>query len=182
MGLNYQKLDQKVRAYMLDELKIDIEAGTVYISERLNSIGKASYVDFLRDAMKSGSDTTLASVIRNGHLNAKEPRTTKNGVTLVSVPITAADTLSEGEFNRYYIRALCREVIAEERGQLVVYRAKTVSSPRIESEMKIGTMVDARSLLRDLRSNTGVDTVLGLPAGPNSGLSVRIVGDEEIIA
>ncbi|CQR52429.1 hypothetical protein [Paenibacillus riograndensis] len=182
MGLNYQKLDQKVRAYMLDELKIDIEAATVYISERLNSIGKASYIDFLRDAMESGNDTTLASVIRNGHLNAKESRRTKNGVTLVSVPVTAADTLSEGEFNRYYIRALCREVIEEEQGQLVVYRAKAVSSPRIESEMKIGTIVDARSLLRDLRSNIGVDTALGLPAGPNSGLSVRIVGVEEITA
>src|SRR6266851_5569734 len=33
---------------------------------------------------------------------------------------------------------------------------------------------DPKALLTDLRSNPGVDTALGLPPGPNSGLSARL--------
>jgi hypothetical protein len=94
----------------------------------------------------------------------------------VKVPYTAAQTLSEGEFNRYYIRALCLRALKEER-ELEVYRAKEVSDPRPESQRMIGLILDtkrAETLLNDLRINVGVDTALGLPNGPNSGLSVKI--------
>lgn len=55
-----------------------------------------------------------------------------------------------------------------------VYRAKAVQQPRPQSERLVGTTVDVHRLLRDLRTNVGVDTALGIPAGPNSGLSVRL--------
>jgi hypothetical protein len=90
------------------------------------------------------------------------------------VPITAAETLGEGEFNRFYIRALCVHAINDGIKTLIVYRAKVVANARVESEMKIDTGVDPVRLLGDLRNNPGVDTALGLPAGPNSGLSVRL--------
>ncbi len=91
----------------------------------------------------------------------------------MSVPITAAETLAEGEFNRFYIRGVCRAVLANEQHEVEVYRAKAVAQPRPESQAKIGTRVNAATLLDDLRHNVGVDTALGVPAGPNSGLSVR---------
>lgn len=81
--------------------------------------------------------------------------------------------LAEGEFNRYYIRALCLRAI-EEGKKLKVYRAKEVGNPRSESAVKIGQEVDSQLLLADLRKNIGIDTCFGLPAGPNSGLSVRL--------
>lgn len=48
-------------------------------------------------------------------------------------------------------------------------------NPRVESQAKIGAIVNAEELLADIRVNVGVDTALGLPAGPNSGLSVQIL-------
>jgi hypothetical protein len=41
--------------------------------------------------------------------------------------------------------------------------------------MKINTKISAKLLLDDLRnSSQGVDTALGLPPGPNSGLSAKL--------
>ena len=58
--------------------------------------------------------------------------------------------------------------------QVRVYRAKHVDNPRPESEAKIGVLVDAQKLLNDLRTNPGVEPALGIPPGPNSGLSVQL--------
>lgn len=58
--------------------------------------------------------------------------------------------------------------------ELVVYCAKQVTTPRRESEMKIGSRVAPRVLLEDIRTHPGVDTALRLPPRPNSGLSVRL--------
>jgi hypothetical protein len=58
---------------------------------------------------------------------------------------------------------------------LKVYRARYSENPRYESEQKIGSFVDAEKLLADLRNNIGIDTHLGVPGGPNSGLSVELV-------
>jgi hypothetical protein len=55
-----------------------------------------------------------------------------------------------------------------------VYRAKEVVNPRAESVALIGKSLPAKQLLDDLRTNIGTDTALGLPPGPNSGLSVKL--------
>jgi hypothetical protein len=81
--------------------------------------------------------------------------------------------LAEGEFNRFYIRGVCLRAIEEGMYEVIVYRAKTVEHARAESEQKIGQRVAAEDVLRDLRAHPGVDTALGLPPGPNSGLSVH---------
>ena len=91
------------------------------------------------------------------------------------MPETTHITLSEGEFNRFYIRAICRYVI-DNGGEFVkIYRAKEVANPRSSSEEKIDMLVEASKVLSDLRNNSGVDLALGIPPGPNSGLSVEIV-------
>ena len=56
----------------------------------------------------------------------------------------------------------------------MVYRAKEVVNPRAESVALIGKSLLAKQLLDDLRSNIGTDAALGLPPGPNSGLSVKL--------
>jgi hypothetical protein len=87
----------------------------------------------------------------------------------------AAEVLSESEFNRYYIRALARRAIEDGIAELVVYRAKQVNSPRPESEALVETTISPEDLLEDLRSHPGDEPPsLGVPSGPNSGLSVRL--------
>jgi hypothetical protein len=88
--------------------------------------------------------------------------------------VNAHEMLAEGEFNRFYIRALCLRAIEDGVSEVIVYRAKDVEHARSESQQKIGSRVAAELLLRDLRTHVGVDTALGLPPGPNSGLSVHL--------
>lgn len=134
------------------------------------------YPDLLRKAFSNGNEQTLSQELKvRGLINEMEiRRKPKGGFTEIKVPVNAHQVLAEGEFNRFYIRALCRLSIEETAGTLEVYRAKEVNHPRLESEEKIGTVVAADALLNDLRKNPGVELALGLPTGPNSGLSVRL--------
>ena len=86
----------------------------------------------------------------------------------------AHQMLAEGEFNRFYIRALCVRASEDNNVEVIVYRAKAVENARSASQQMIGQRMSAEALLHDLRSSPGVDTALGLPPGPNSGLSVRL--------
>ena len=84
----------------------------------------------------------------------------------------AAAVMAEGEFNRFYIRALCIRAIDEGR-ELEIYRARPSAKPDEASEAKIGDKPDPKALLADLRTSPGVGTALGLPR-PGSGVSVRL--------
>jgi hypothetical protein len=174
MLLSYANLDAETRRLMLEEIEHDISNNQLYFSTRFSSTGRTDYPSLLKQSVTNHDDEWLADQLQsNGRLNATEQRRTKNGYSTVKVPVTAHETLSEGEFNRFYIRALCLRAI-EETASLIYYRAKQVTNPRSESQAKIGKTVDAQTLLNELRVNSGVDTALGLPPGPNSGLSVRL--------
>lgn len=162
---------------MLTELEADVAAGRLYMSPRLSADGSERYADLLRAAVESGTDATLAADLGTpGILNATEPRKTpKGGMTTVETPHTAAQTLAEGEFNRFYLRGLCCRAIEDGAGSVLIYRARASENPRAESLALEGSELDAEGLLADLRQSVGVDTALGLPPGPNSGLSARLV-------
>ena len=176
MALELENLDEHTRRLMVEELDADLHNETLYLSPRLKQDGHLGYAQLLRSALREGNPQSLSDEIRNGRiLSATETRrNSRGGVSTVKVPVTAADTLAEGEFNRFYIRAVCRRSIDEGGDQVEVYRAKAVVTPRSESQAMIGNRVDARELLEDLRTHPGVDTALGLPPGPNSGLSIRL--------
>ncbi|HJF32284.1 MAG TPA: hypothetical protein K8V56_11000 [Sporosarcina psychrophila] len=173
MGLNYIDLNKEVRELMITELNWDIETENVYISNRLTEKGKSEYTLLLNKAFSIGNDETLAKEFIH-YLKTTEERKTQKGISQVKVPSNAAQVLAEGEYNRYYIRGLCLKAITESISVLEVYRAKQSQNPRSDSEAKIGSIVNPQQLLQDLRKNPGIDTALGLPNGPNSGLSVRL--------
>jgi hypothetical protein len=176
MGLAYENLDADTRKYMLEEIDMDVQAGTVYISRFLNPLGCARWPTLLREAASSGNDDGLAAAIMTDQClhTQYEKKKPKGGTTWASVPYTASQTMGEGEFNRYYARGLCRRAIAEGVKELEVYRAKSVAVPRFDSQAKVGTLVDAELILADLRTTQGVEPALGLPPGPNSGLTLRL--------
>jgi hypothetical protein len=161
---------------MLQELDMDVANGTLYISPRLSQQGEKDYEALLRRALSSGDDVSLARDLRSGRrMRDTEPRRTPTGgSTMARVPVTAPDTLGEGEFNRFYARGLCARAVDDGISHVIVYRAKQVRNPRPESEAMIGKRLGAEALLQDLRTHPGVEPALGLPPGPNSGLSVKL--------
>ena len=176
MALYYENLDDRTRQLMLEEMDYDIAHNQLHISPLLSGQGERDYPNLLREAIQNGSDETLAQSLRaHRRLIRTQPRRKpKGGYAIASTPENAAEMLGESEFNRYYIRALARRALEDGIPELVVYRAKTVQSPRPESEALVETTLPAGDLLEDLRSHPGEPPTLGVPSGPNSGLSVRL--------
>ena len=174
MSFRFNDLDLHTRALMLDEVDRDARLGVLYRSPRLSPIGQVQYLPALREAVCRGNERTLAREIASrGMLKTYEIRQRGNKAFAVRVPRDAHRTLAEGEFNRFYLRALCLRAQEEGLGQLEIYRAKQVASPRPESEARLGARVDVHTLLHDLRKYVGVETTAHFPA-PNSGLSGRL--------
>ena len=177
MALYYYNLDERTRQFMLEEMEYDIAHNQLHISPFLSGQGQRDYPNLLRDAIQSGSDESLAESLRAHRRIFKAlPRRNKlkGGYGIAAVPRNAADIVAEGEFNRFYIRALARRAIEEGIPELVVYRAKKALQPRAESETLVETAIPAQDLLDDLRSHPDQPPTLGVPSGPNSGLSVRL--------
>lgn len=176
MGLEYRDMDAGVRANMVQEITFDLDRSNLYRSQRLNDEGLRVWADTLKEAARNHNDAWLEAQIRDRRLFKSHESRAKpsGGFTQAQIPVTAPGTLAEGEFNRFYIRGLCLKALAENIPYLIAYRARHSANPRRESEAIIGKKFDPQQLLDDLRSSTGIDTVLGLPPGPNSGLSVTI--------
>jgi hypothetical protein len=179
--LHYLNLDERVRRLMLDEVERDIERGTLFVSPRLTNTGVQNYATLLKEAIRDRTDAWLAEQLRGrGRLRTTEQRRKpKGGYSVAKVPAGAATTIAEGDFNQYYVRALCRAALEVGVPELVIYRAKRVARPRPESQQLLGRRISAAALLEDLRSHTGMEPALGLPPGPNSGLSVRLPDDSD---
>ena len=160
---------------MLREVELDMSRGNLYLSPRLNENGRRNYASLLKEAIGHYNDAWLAVQLAKNDCMANFEQRNRNGISkTVKVPVNAPDVLSEGEFNRFYIRGVCARVIDEGLKKIEVYRGKSVKTPRSESQAMIGTKLPAEELLKDLRASIGVDTAFGLPPGPNSGLTVRI--------
>jgi hypothetical protein len=142
----------------------------------LSGQGVRDYPNLLRQAIENGDDNSLAAALSQQRrlLRNYTRRTPGGGYTVVTIPPNAAEVVAESEFNRYYIRALARRAIEDGIQELVVIRAKSVSQPRPQSEALIETTLNPRDVLEDLRQHPGEPSSLGVPAGPGSGLTVRL--------
>jgi len=174
--LKLLQLSDRVRHLMLDELEMDVRNGKLFVSPRLSNTGQQNYATLLREAIRAHDDEWLAEQLRGlGRIKRTETRRKpRGGFTTARVPMTEADTIAEGEFNRYYARGLARLAGEEGVPELEVYRAREVAAPRPESQRSVGTLVNAQQLLQDLRAHPGMETALNIPPGYNSGLSVRL--------
>ena len=177
MPLNYLHLDDRTRRLMLDEIERDIASDTLYISENLSEQGRRGYPDLLRTAARDGNDGTFGVALRSCLNSHEKPRRLRSG-ELSKPPVmrsNAHEMLAEGEFNRFYMRALCRRAIEDGIEIVVVYRAKEVRNARSDSQKKLGMQLAPDALLEDLRSHVALGSVPGLPSGPNSGLCIRFL-------
>jgi hypothetical protein len=157
------------RQGMRTEIAEDIDKGSLYISPRLTDQGRIRWPQLLLASAANGDALSLASELRKASLiRALEMRKTK----VVKVPQNAPELLADGEFNRFYCRAVC--LLALDQDLVVeVCRGKAVREPRPESAAKLGLILRPSALLSDLRSNPGLEPALGIPL-PNSGLTVRL--------
>lgn len=168
----FKKLDARTRSLMAEEISSAQTSEQLYYSTRFTQVGKDDWPTWLLDAAKEFDEHWLAFQIEAAtamkHLETRAKP--KGGYTLAHVPDTAAETFAEGQFNRFYIAAICRRAIEDGHPSVQVYRAKQSDSPRPESVALEGISRDAASLLANVRNK---DQSLKCDLlKPNSGLSV----------
>jgi hypothetical protein len=178
MALYLVNLDAHTRRFMLAELESDLARNQLHFSPYLSGQGVNDYPALLRAAIETGTDETLAQALSQQlRIERAAPRRQPSGgFALASVPENAAQVIAESEFNRYYMRGVAQRALEAGLTELVIYRAKSVAEPRAESEALLETTIEPQALLDDLRAHTGEPPALGVPAGPGSGISVRLPG------
>jgi hypothetical protein len=175
MPLQYENLDPTTRRYAIAELDEDLASGAFHASERLRPTAIADYQHLLREAVRYYDDRWLEERASDLMIDV-EPRRTRSGAqTAVKVPEMAARMLTEGDFNRYYMRGVALRAIQEGRQVVEVYRARLSLEPRPESAQLEGNRLKAGDVLDYLRGQRSVDARVTPLGRPNSGLSVRLV-------
>jgi hypothetical protein len=172
VGLKFENLDDETRRHMVAEIDADASGSGFYLSNYLAAAGQEAWPKLLRQAAERGTDDSLAGSLRGSFKQQVERKKPTGGYTMVAVPVTAADTLSQSQFNMYYMRGLALRAQAEGR-TLTVYRARHSERPRPESEAMIGSQLDPDVVLEVLRRTKGVEPDIQIPM-PNSGLTIRL--------
>ena len=72
------------------------------------------------------------------------------------------------------MRAICRIALSQGIEEVEIYRAKQSREPRSSSQVQIGSKIDARELLDELRNTSEFGSKSFLIGLPNSGLSVKL--------
>ena len=175
MPLQYENLDPTTRRYAIAELDEDLASGAFHASERLRLTAIADYQHLLREAVRYYDDRWLEERASDLMIDVEPRRTRSGGQTAVKVPEMAARMLTEGDFNRYYMRGVALRAIEEGRQVVEVYRARLSLEPRPESAQLEGNRLQARDVLDYLRGQRSTDAAVTPLGRPNSGLSVRLV-------
>lgn len=162
-AFEFLDLTSDVRRNMVDEASADIGEGVLYLSKFFNAEGGKRYPRVLMEALSEHHERWLAEQLVGCFMLERNGR---------QVPRDAAVRFAGSEFNRFYIRGVCRAAVAD-GVSVVVYRARPSANPRQRSEELIGARFDPADVLHDLRFRIGVEPRLGLPL-VHSGLSVRL--------
>lgn len=172
---DYEPVLPALRRLMLDELEVDASAKNVYLNPLLKPGSPAQYLQLLLATLEAGTPESFAAALAETGLFQAEHTYIRQGRSVTAkLPANYASTLAAGEFNRYYMRAVCRHAAQEGLLEVEIYRAKPVQNPRQTADERIGRRIEPQTLLEDLRrSNFESPSEYGLGA-PNSGLSVRI--------
>lgn len=172
---HFINLDDKTRKYMLEAIDDADRIGNIYYSSRFNEAGRRGWLALLKEAAQAHDERWLAEQVEGNHLmrELEGARTPRGAYTVKHIPeAAAADTLAEGQFNRFYMLGLSRRARAEGIPALEVYRARETTTPRAQSKRLIGKRIAVDQVEDQLR-----DTKASLKSPllrVRSGISLRL--------
>jgi hypothetical protein len=171
---NFENLDEKTRGYMLEAISEAESSGNIYSSARFNDAGQKQWLPLLKEAAKEHDEHWLAYQLEAKGLmiDFEGAMTPSGGYTIKHTPHTAAETMAEGQFNRFYILGLCKRAKAENISDLEIYRAKKGNAPRSQSEALIGTKISTDDVEAQLLKTS--DSFKSSLVKPNSGISMKL--------
>ena len=170
----FENLDKVTRPFIIKAIEEAEQTNNIYYSTRFNENGRTSWSSLLKKAANEHDEHWLAYQIESNVLmkDFEGARTRLGGYSIKHVPHKAAETMAEGQFNRFYMLGLCKRARQEEISQLEVYRAKPTSQHRSSSEAIIGKQFLVDEIEQQLKE---IKNCFNSPLlKPNSGLCIRI--------
>jgi len=147
----------EVRRLMLEELLWSLENNKLYFSKNFTEKGREEYPSRLCAALEAGTPDTL------------EVSLATSGIFRAGLAPRSAQSFVWDEFNKFYMRALCRWVSGHPGHELVVSRGRHSTQHREASDRQIGQSRDPVRFLNQLRTAPNAN-----PFGANSGLTLVI--------
>jgi hypothetical protein len=151
-------LREAIRQLMLEELLWACRHSKVYASKYLTTPGLQHYPQLLQHAVASGSPDSLCNSLSTP------------GLWRPGAPGNSIETFAWDEFNKYYMRALCRFAHDHPQYALIVVRGRQSASHRRASDGLINQTRDPSAFLQQLRLRPAIN-----PFGANSGLTLTLI-------
>ncbi len=172
MSMRFEELDETTRQYMLDEFEVEEASGNSFRSAVLSAVGLNAFPDLMRAAIQTGNEEMLTVALLDSALwrtlNARGAR--------VNVQQSASQ-LALTEFNTWYVRGLCKRLMAEGIEQCQIYRAEM---PKFEIRTECSCMEDQKFsveiIYRGHRAKywpTRNSGALSIPSGPSCHHTIR---------
>lgn len=155
---NFTLLNQRTRRLMIDEVELACQNNEIYYSSRFTSEGLDNWVSWLIEAVRFYDEEWLREKI-------------KQGGAISHKPSNAAEVFADAQFNRFYVAAICRRALEDDKDLVRIYRAKEHLKSRVKSKKMDSRMVNAERTLKEARS-----VQLSFKSDlfkPNAGLSVE---------
>jgi hypothetical protein len=156
---------------MCEEITRAKESDNIYFSTRFNEIGRKIWIQLLRSAAENFDEHWLAFQLEMaGGMTHLKPQKKPWNYTIEYMPDTRVEMLATGQFNRFYMAAICDRALEDGEISVSIYRAKHKRNPREDSQILEGTFRDPNDLLQELRNK---DLCLKCEISRiNSGLSI----------
>ena len=171
---NFVDLNKTSRQFMLEAIEEAQQSDNIYFSKKFNENGIKQWLSLLKLAASEHNEHWLSFKLEENQLfslfeGAQKP---SGGYTIKHIPHTAAETIAEGQFNRFYILGLCKLAKSKNIDNLIIYRAKESRNPRPESESLINSTISVDEIEEQLK-----DTQASFKSKliqPNSGISLKL--------
>jgi hypothetical protein len=178
MAMVFEELDATTRLHMLDELETELTGSAPYLSRALSPAGVAAFPDLLREAVRTGTDLSLAQQLTSRILwNATESYMRKGISHERNVNVAqVAERLGLTEFNTWYVRGLSARLMKEGVAQCQAYRAAEPKWEPSDCSAHEGQVYLVADIYRGHRARywPKVDsTALSIPFGPGCHHTIR---------
>ena len=151
MELTFPNLDDdpRTRVYMVEELELDVPRNEIYRGTRLTEAGWQAWPGLLREALKLYEPKWLELQSKQAGYWLSHETSRRGGKEYPkAVPVDAAQTLAEGQFVRYYLRAVGRRAMDDGHDLKVVRLARHGVVVVPEAVVQRHLRVDAPFILR----------------------------------
>lgn len=172
MPMHYAELDEKTRAIMLSEFEAEQSGGNPYRSKALSAHGQTLFPQLMRDAIRQGTEVSLAAALADPNLWEAMETYVRDGVSHERRRNIqqSAERLATTEFSTWYVRGFSHRLMDEGVAKCQVYRGAQPKWEPGDCAKHEGLILDVKAVYDNHRARywpePGNKDALSIPLAP----------------